>query len=166
MDTFLFGPAAVTRESLLAMAPHMRTECLALMRERGMSEDRISRELGIGRHVVNQLVTARHTFKLRQVGEEALPQERVPENILDRIDIGRNAFRLLRRIAGERGGWSLGKVAIARETGMSEGALETAMKEVISGGYVERGGPISRGKAPTYWATAKGTALIASVMGG
>jgi biotin operon repressor len=166
METILFGPAAVTRESLLAMEPHMRTECLSLMRERGISEDRIARELGIGRHVVGQLVAARHAYKLREAGEEMLPQERVPDAVLERVDIGRNAFRLLRRIAAERGGWCAGRVAIARETGMSEGALETAMGEVIVGGYVERAGPFSRGKAPTYVATPKGAALIAAVTEG
>ncbi|MBB2841441.1 UNVERIFIED_ORG: transposase [Rhizobium etli] len=164
MEVIMFGRAAVTRENLFAMPPHMRTECLALMRERGDSEDGIAKAFGVSRHAVRQIIDARHQFNLSSVAEERTAPEHIPETVLARAGIGRNALRVLRRLSAERGGWTAGKLKIARETGIPDGAVDAVLAELMGARLIVRMGEIGPGKAPNYAATPKGSALLASIM--
>lgn len=163
METILFGarPVKVTRESFMAMAPHLRSECLALMRERGKSDLAIGTMFGIGSQVVRRLIEARHLYSIPKAAEERVTPEAIPAAMLDKIAVSRNGLRLLRRVGREREGWKAGKATISRETGLYDGALEKAMSEVLDRGLVVRLGFSGRGPAPTYTVTPQGSALLA-----
>ncbi|MDO3434354.1 hypothetical protein QWJ46_16865 [Rhizobium sp. CBN3] len=162
MDTILFGsqPVAVTRESLMAMPPHQRSECLALLRETGKSELTIGTMLGIGTGVVSRLLEARHLYSIPRAVEERVAPEEIPSAVLEKVDISRNGLLLLRRIGRERQGWTAGKERVSQETGLNETALERAMSEVLDKGLAVRLGVHGRGQAPCYCVTPMGRVLL------
>jgi hypothetical protein len=163
METILFGsrPVDVTRKGLMAMAPHLRSECLALMRERGASDLAIGTMFGVGSQVVRRLIEAKHLYSIPKAAEERATPEPIPAAALEKIDLSRNGLRLLRRVSKETQGWKAGKALISRETGLYDGALEKAMNEVLDRGLVVRLGYSGRGPAPTYHVTPQGSALLA-----
>jgi len=163
METILFGslPIDMTREKFMALLPHERSECFALMREQGKSDLAIGTMFGIGSHVVRRLIEAKHLYAVPKAAEERVAPETIPAALLTSIDISRNGLRLLRRIGRESQGWKAGKALISRETGLYDGALEKAMNEVLDRGLVVRLGYSGRGPAPTYNITPQGSALLA-----
>lgn len=162
MEMILFGskPVTVTRESLMAMPPHQRSECLALMRESGKSELAIGTMLGIGTGVVARLIEAKHLYSVPKAAEERIAPEEIPASVFERIDISRNGLRLLRRIGRERQGWTAGKATVSAETGLYDTALERAMNEVLDRGLVVKLGQLGRGQAPCYCVTPMGRVML------
>ncbi|MFC5760546.1 hypothetical protein [Rhizobium sp. GCM10022189] len=165
METILFGstPVNVTREDLMKMPPHQRSECFALMSEQGKSDLAIGTMFGIGSQVVRRLIEAKHHYAIPKAAEERVTPEPVSDVVADRIDISRNALRLLRRIGRERQGWTAGKATISAETGVYDGALEKAMSEVLDRGLVVKlANQLGRGgRTPCYCVTPQGSALLA-----
>ncbi|MGO6707622.1 hypothetical protein [Rhizobium johnstonii] len=160
MEVMMFGPTAVTRDGLMAMLPHERSECLALMRERGKSDLAIGTILGIGSQVVQRLIEAKHVYSIPKAAEERMQPEEIPAAVLEKIDISRNGLRLLRRIGRERQGWTAGKAKVSTETGLYEVALDRAMNEVLDRGLVVKLATKGRGQAPTYCVTPQGRTLL------
>ncbi|WP_283196587.1 hypothetical protein [Rhizobium sp. BT04] len=158
MEMILFGskPVTVTRESLMAMPPHQRSECVALMRESGKSELAIGTMLGIGTGVVTRLIEAKHLYSVPKAAEERVQPEEIPAAVLEKIDISRNGLRLLRRIGRDRQGWTAGKATVSSETGLYDTALERAMNEVLDRGFAVKLGQLGRGQAPCYCVTPMG----------
>ncbi|RFB95204.1 hypothetical protein B5K11_09635 [Rhizobium leguminosarum bv. trifolii] len=159
----MFGAAPVTRESLISMQPHVRTECLALIREHGASEADIARMFGLSRPAVQQIVGARHQYNLPTAAESWSAPDHTPHTKRARGDISDNALTLLRRVALYRHGWTAGKVTIARETDISEGAAETAIAHLLGAELIVRLQEPGRGRPSCYSITPKGAEMLASL---
>jgi hypothetical protein len=165
MNMILFGSTQidVTYKTLDAMQPHVRSECLALMRERGMSEITIAKEIGVDLSEVVQALKTKHFYNLPKSPEYLATAEEVQEisaTALAEIDISRNGLRLLRRIGRDRQGWTAGKSLVSKELGLAQRAAERAMEEVMDRGLVVRVAPAGKGQAGCYCATAAGTAML------
>jgi DNA-binding MarR family transcriptional regulator len=159
----LFGSTDVTRDAMVKMPPHDRTICLALMRERGMSEQKIGRALGVTNETVRAVIEARHAY--RSFGAEPLPPAQPVDAAQDggTVPLPKNAIRLLRKIAVDRG-LRAGKAKIAEILQVGPDAVDSAMSRLIKEDLIQRVEPGAGARPPLYMATPKGNQMAESIL--
>lgn len=159
-DHFGFPPV-VTKQQLVAMAPHVRSECVALMREAGLTIEQIARPLKVRPAVISKLADARHRYSIPKpdIAEEHgdAPQTRRTEGL------PRGSFMILKYAAENQFDIRLSKDGLASELGASERVIEVGMARLLDEGLILRVKPGIGGKPPHYRVTEVGEHLVAAV---
>ncbi|KQV27582.1 hypothetical protein ASC97_04170 [Rhizobium sp. Root1203] len=165
VDRFGLAPV-VTKQQLVAMAPHVRSECLALMREAGLSEEAIGRKLRVRASVVRRIADARHLFRLPKVvlaGEVDDEIEAGPKTIKKHDGLPRGSFMILKFAVQRNFEFSLSKDALARELNAEPKVIDTGMTRLVDEGFILRIRAGVGGKPPIYRLTERGEQLAATV---
>ncbi|APO74248.1 hypothetical protein AM571_CH01413 [Rhizobium etli 8C-3] len=163
VDRFGFPPV-VSKDELIAMAPHVRSECVALMRESGLSEEFIGRQFNVREHVIRHIADARHAFRLPKIllaGE--IDEEDQPAATPSKKTTGlpKSAFAILKFMAGQGGRITASKATIARDLDMPLGSVDNGMMRLLDDDFVIREMAGVGGKPPVYCMTDKATAIAA-----
>lgn len=161
-DHFGFPPV-VTKQQLVAMAPHVRSECVALMREAGLTVEQIARPLNVRVEVIEKLANARHRYQLPKAAETvdegdvgSKPQHRTE-------GLPRGSFLILKYAAQRQFELSIGKDDLASELGVSHKIVDVGMARLLDEGLIIRTHPGTGHKPPVYRATERGEQFAAAV---
>lgn len=161
-DRFGFAPV-VTKRQLVAMAPHVRSECIALMREAGLTVEQIARPLNVRPQVVRRLADARHLYRIPKpdIADEDGESEKRPVRKAEGLP--RGSFIILKYAAERQFEVKLSKGGLAQTLGVSERVIDVGMTRLIDEGFMLRLRAGIGGKPPHYRVTEAGEKLAAAV---
>lgn len=160
-----FGLApVVSKIDLAAMKPHTRSECMALMREAGLSAEQIARPLNVRPEVVNRIADARHGFQLPKVvlaGEQQDEDDDQPKRRDDGLP--RGCFIILKFAAERNFEFALSKDGLSLELGVALKVIDAGMTRLLDDGYILKLRAGIGGKPPVYRVTERGEQIAAAV---
>lgn len=162
-DRFGFPPV-VTQQQLAEMAPHVRSECVALMREAGLTVEQIARPLNVRPAVIERLASARHRYQLPRAAETVDEAGDAASKQAHRTEgLPRGSFLILKYAAQRQFEFSIGKDDLASELGVSHKIIDAGMTRLLDEGLIVRAAAGSGNKPALYRATERGEQFAAAV---
>lgn len=165
-----FGlPPLVDHKQLAAMQPHVRSECLALMREAGLSDEFIGRRLNVRPEIVRAVAEAKHRYTLPKLVAGCEAEDEGDDDVSTVVKIEglpRGAFMVLKFALERQNEFALSKDGLSKELNQPLKAVDAGMSRLLSDGYIVRVRAGSGGKPPLYRLTETGEKIAAMIFTG
>lgn len=149
-EILLFGACEMTPARFAAMAPHVKTEALRLMAERGYQAGDVATATGLAGVDLMGIYGARHQFSFRSGEREAAPQagER-------RLGLSGAARLILLQMQDQAGTLAASGQSIGYDIGRSVASVQAALKLLLSRELIELTAPAAGRNHPAQYRMTK-----------